>query len=142
MNEIDIKTVGGKTTYNGYESMYEALLHSDPDFKDLNFANRVLATALVLNDIENPEPEWTTFEPKSWVYSFAYVNDQYHGVVYDPDNSHTDPIFTSAGDELFEEGIMKDEYDLEGLFKFLVKSGDLLPEDNLYLIHGLKSQFL
>jgi len=122
--------ITGKPSYNGYETVHEALWNLEHEFQVLEFADRMLLSIDILNDLEPP-----ISEGRSFMYTFEYDYGDLRCSVYDVYNIE-DPIFEAWGRDLLEKGIMKDNYDLIGLFNYLVKTGELLPEDKLTLMHS------
>jgi hypothetical protein len=124
--------ITGKPSYNGYETVHEALWNLEEEFRTLEFVDRMMLSIDILSDLEP-----SIFHNRNFIYTFDYdegLNDRFYSV-YDGSNVD-DPIFECWAKELYDYGIMKDEYDVLGLFKYLVKIGELLPTDSLTLIHA------
>lgn len=125
-NKIEIvhhKT--GEVTYNGYQTVYEALYNMEHEFRQLDFASRMLVTIDISNDIveENitvPQKYYFIINgrsPEEMVCSLYHYNDI------------VDPVIEWEWNELHESGIMMNINDIDSLHQFLVYTGEILPHD-------------
>ena len=125
---INVATdVTGKQTYNGYETVHEALWNLEPEFKVLDFADRMVLSIEVLNDLEEDEYP-----------HFYYTFDEYGGEIICAIFAEEDlitPLLEWYWKDLKDAGIMSSLYDVKGLQQHLVKMGELLPKDELTLVH-------
>lgn len=134
-NSIDFRDIiflgqrmGGIVTFNGYESLYIALKQVYPGFESMSFSDQmkvvVDATASLIGDID-------IATPKTYLYEFFFDEDGYFSfVVSEADNDEL--VCSYHGTDAFQT-FMRDAYDVDGLRRYLVETGQLLPQDILLM---------
>ena len=126
---IKVTYAEDRPLYNGYDTVHEALWNLEPEFRSLDFADRMLLSVDLLSDLEVP-----TFEGRTFYYTFTYDYGDLICYVYS-DSNIEDPVLEWHGQDLLDKEIIINEYDVNGLYSYLVKMGELLPDDKLTLIH-------
>ena len=125
--ELEVTVVNGVNYYNGYVSAYTALFESEKEFRDLDFANRMLVVSEVLNDLEQPP----IHVPETLTYTF---NKTPKGISIQVLNSKGETVLSYKGPAM--PNFMEDIYDMEGLHAFLVYHGKVHPDDKIVWIDG------
>lgn len=123
--------VTGDPLYNGYRTVHEALWNLEHEFRVLEFADRVLISLDILSDLGSP-----MIESQNYIYKFEYgIWGEMNCYIFHEGNLE-DPIVTWDGQDFIDQGIMKDKYDLNGIFSHFLMKGEFIPEDKLTLMHN------
>lgn len=130
---IHVTIEDGMTLYNGYETTYEALTYCDTDFVTFPFSVKMEIATEAMNELT------PVFSPlikaRKLIYNFASQQGQLLGVVYDQYDLSGEIIIGFLIQELIDTNFMKNQYDIKGLRNYLLKIGEILPEDTITLIH-------
>ena len=127
-------------TFNGWDTVYCALLDNNELFKELSFVDRVAISAAVMNIVcplgaeEQPvaRPKRGSFAPgKSYIYTYDWdhINDDYTCMVFDAATGNV--VFDEWFKVLKQHSVMADVEDVKGLMNFLVHQGELLHGDKI-----------
>lgn len=127
----------GVPLYDGFKSMYNCLSQCGKTFTGMPFSRKVWLAAEVLNEIKQnnpkPKPDTLVTAGRLFIYTFGEtgLSDEYRVTVTDTkDNSI---ILDEYLEILKTAGIMDGVHDINGLYTFLVGSGELLPSDELVM---------
>lgn len=122
-------------TFNGWESIHEALLECNEIYRDLDFADQIAIGAYVTNMLcplneDAPQPSTPpTTSNKHYIYTSEYyaIEDDHNCIVFDVNSGHI--IFQEWFRSLKANHIMDSIDDVEGLMLYLVHHGELLEGD-------------
>jgi len=120
--------ITGKPSYNGYDTVHEALWNLEEEFKALEFGERMSLSLEVLNDLH------CSISSRMFFYTFDQYGDETICALFSGEDLVT-PCLEWRWRDLVDTGIMKSIYDMDGLYEHLVKIGELLPEDTITLVH-------
>lgn len=127
----------GVTTYDGFTSMFLCLSQCGDTFTKMPFSHQMWLVAETLNHIDQaPDPVIST--GRMFIYTFrpAVTADDYRVTVIDSlDNSI---LIDEYYKNLQLANIMDSITDINGLYTFLVSSGEMLPSDELVMTNDPK----
>jgi hypothetical protein len=132
-------------TFNGFDTLHEALIDCNDLYKQLSFEDQMYICASMANefaplDEEVPEPSFGP-PPKStgrnfvYTYEFYHDRDDYACIVFDVRSG--DIIFHEWFADLKEHDVMESLDDVEGLLMVLLKFGDVIEGDTLVFQDGI-----
>lgn len=134
----------GTVTFNGHQSLFNALKQVYPNFCSLSFSEQMgiigeatmALTVPPIDDISTNGAEaaatTVTFPPKEFWYDFEWTVDQHLIIkVYEPDSGNL--LYLGDGTDLITKRQIENEFDVEGVRMFLVRIGELLPGDSLVM---------
>jgi len=120
--------IDGVPSYNGYETVHEAMWNIEEEFKALEFGERMSLSLVILNDLFCP------FQSRMFFYTFDHYGDETLCALFSGEDLVT-PCLEWHWRDLVDTGVMNGIYDIDGLHKHLVKIGELLPDDTITLVH-------
>jgi hypothetical protein len=128
VEKIQLNQEHGSITYNGYDSPYPAVIEVCPELKTFSFSKQMMITMLVWSLLIDYTAE---YESNLYVYVFHKLENHFEFMIFN--SCKGDVIFSYSGTDIIESGIMKNEYDVDGLYRYLVNTGFLRAPDRLII---------